>query len=116
MLKLAALIGLMASTAAADDCPDEAFAYKAATNHVMFKLKSPFSAIFPELGAEYTSVKIAGDCIFAVSSFVDALNSNGAMVRQGFSLEIVYDLERDEWEVSGLTTTGSSPSPSAPSQ
>lgn len=113
MLRIAALIGLVATSAAAqvETCSDTAAAYKAATDHVMFQLKSPFSAIFPELGAEYTSVTTTGDCSFAVSGFVDASNSNSAMVRQGFSLVMVYDATTEQWEASGLTTTGSSPTP-----
>jgi hypothetical protein len=113
MLRLAALIGLLASGAAAqtEKCADDSAAYKAATDHVMFQLKSPFSAVFPELGTEYTNVENIGGCEFAVTGFVDALNSHGRSVRQGFSLNVEYDSRNAGWTATGLSVTGSSPSP-----
>lgn len=98
-----AVLALCGAASAAETCPDTGAAYKATIDHVMFQLKSPFSAEFPEFGAEYVTIELIGQCEFSVSSYVDAKNTIGRTVRQGFSVRMSYT--DDEWQASDLVAS-----------
>jgi len=81
----------------------EAGAYLAAKKFVGQNLKSPSTAKFAKYGDENTSVTSNGNQ-FSVRLWVDAQNTLGAMVREIFLVEMIYDSASDSWNLIKITS------------
>lgn len=72
-------------------------ALSAAETFVRRSLRAPSTAEFPGRNDPAVRVERVADCRFRVSSWVDAQNSFGAMLRSRYVAEIRYDSVTDEW-------------------
>lgn len=72
--------------------PDTEAAFEAAKDAVLKNLKAPATAQFPEYAAEFVDDLEGGQ--FRVTSYVDAQNGFGAMIRNDFTCVVV--VERDD--------------------
>lgn len=70
-------------------------AYFAAQDYVKIRLKAPRSAKFPLM--EFSS-RVGSDCIYYVSSYVDAQNGFGAQIRTYWQVEIIKK-PKDVWKL-----------------
>lgn len=84
-------------------CGDEFSAYSYSKNLIREKLLSPSSAIFPPHGTE-GAVRIEEiECgRYKVSSYVEASNAFGALIRRPYSALMIYHAEDQRWSGSGV--------------
>lgn len=65
-------------------------------------LKAPTTAQFPDWTEENCITSQAGNH-WTVTSFVDAQNGFGALIRSDYTARMTYQPERDGWTLTGLT-------------
>jgi len=82
-----------------ESCVSGSYAFVYSKYFVEERLRSPSTADFPF--SEYTSSYL-GDCTHSVSSYVDAQNGFGAVVRQYYTAKMQYDRNKDEWYLLSL--------------
>ena len=85
-----------------DKCTDDAMAQVMSQEIVKKLLKAPASADFPLAESKVTIDKAANEtnknrCYFKVSANVDSQNSFGAMIRNRYNVEMIYDKTDDNW-------------------
>lgn len=67
-------------------------------------LKAPATAQFPMWTEENCAASHSGND-WTVTSFVDAQNGFGALIRSDYTARMTYHPERDTWTLTGLTIT-----------
>lgn len=85
-----------------DKCDNDTMAWAMSQPFVKRLLKSPSSADFPYAESKIVIDKKANEadknrCYFKVSANVDSQNSFGAMIRNRYYVEMIYDKEKDNW-------------------
>lgn len=78
-------------------------AYEFAKEVIASNLKSPSSAVFPQITDDHVFVYQenpvlgANECTFTVVGFVDSQNGFGAMLRSNFRMEALYEHSSKRW-------------------
>ena len=83
------------------NCNSRVDASMMAEHFVEQRLKSPSTAKFGPY-REMTIISTGGECEFLVSSYVDAQNSFGAMMRNNFTAVVRYVPDTDKWQLISL--------------
>lgn len=77
-------------------------AFTMANEFIKDELKAPTTAEFPSMVADGVNLipTTTGDgkCAFIVQTYVDAQNSFGAMIRQGYSVTVAPDADGKNWK------------------
>lgn len=90
-----------------DPCDNDNLAWAMSQPFVKRLLKSPSSADFPFAESKTVIDKKANEadknrCYFKVWANVDSQNSFGAMIRNRYYVEMIYDKEKDNWSSRNL--------------
>ena len=83
------------------NCNSKVDASLMAEHFVEQRLKSPSTAKFGPY-REMVITPTGGDCEFTVSSYVDAQNSFGAMMRNSFTAVVRYMPDTNKWQLVSL--------------
>lgn len=78
------------------NCTSGSAAFVYSKPYVTRRLRSPSTADFPF--SDYTS-NYLGDCTHLVSSYVDAQNGFGAVIRQDYTARMKYNKDSDSWNL-----------------
>lgn len=81
---------------------DRSDACSMSQNFVKDNLKAPATAKFPMWTQENCTATHTGNN-WTVTSFVDAQNGFGALIRSDYTVRMTYHPERDTWTLTGLT-------------
>lgn len=84
------------------NCNDPIMAHVMAEKFVTRSLKSPATADFASYNPK--NVSYIGDCKHRVSSYVDAQNGFGALVRTNFTVEVQYNKASDNYSLINIRT------------
>lgn len=84
-------------------CGSSMDAWAAAEAPVRAALQAPSTADFPMLPDRTMQFTPLGDCSFRISSYVDAQNGFGAVVRERYVITMSYDRGTHRWVSRGLT-------------
>lgn len=85
------------------NCKNETLAYLISQSFVEKSLKSPSTAVFPNISKEGISVQYLGECTHEVFAYVDAQNSFGGMIRTRYYARVRYDERADTWHLEELS-------------
>lgn len=88
--------GLTAEEEAQRTCDDSGLAYIVSQDMIANSLRSPSTAEFPSRTQSGVQLSNLGGCIHLISSYVDAQNGFGAIIRSGFVAKVRYSkIERN---------------------
>jgi hypothetical protein len=82
------------SSSNSDNTTNQFLAYNYAEDFVKQKLKSPSTAVFPEVSEKNEHITDLGSGKYKIDSWVDSQNGFGAMVRTNFSCTIIFEGEK----------------------
>lgn len=79
--------------------PSDSDAYVTSQTFVKLNLKAPATADFPTKSQAKIFQSFDDDNIWEVTSYVDAQNSFGALIRSNFYVKIEYVPAKEEWKL-----------------
>lgn len=85
-----------------DPCRHIGSAYFVLTETIRPQLLAPSSAKFADIVSNDVGYRFEDGCRIRISSYVDAQNAFGAMLRTNFSAVMVYHPEFERWEITNL--------------
>lgn len=89
-----------AAVASRDAQCSEGVAFVMSQNFVKRDLRAPATAQFPHQPISATEI---GECQFRVSSYVDAQNAFGALIRSNYSVDMKFNASGRTWSAANLS-------------
>ena len=83
-------------------CKDELSAYVMSQSFVQKQLKSPATAVFPNMSTDGVRTQYLGGCLHKISGYVDSQNGFGALLRTRYLITVRNVKGTDSWQVEQL--------------